>query len=115
MNDADAAEGLNALGNESRLAIFRLLVQAGEQGLPIGRISSALGIPLSTLAHHLDRLTRASLLRREKAGREVHCIADYETLRSLTAYLNDRCCEGLAVDETEQPGMKANQMEIVEG
>ena len=53
------AEGFSALGNETRLGIFRLLVQAGEAGLSTGRIASEIDIPLSTLAHHLDALTRA--------------------------------------------------------
>lgn len=95
MNQNDAALGLKALGNETRLSIFRLLVRAGDSGLPIGRIAQELNIPLSTLAHHLDQLVRVSLVVQRRDGREVYCKANYGSLNALTAFLTEKCCEGL--------------------
>lgn len=95
MNEVEAAQGLSALGNETRLAVFRLLVRAGDNGTPIGPIGRELQIPLSTLAHHLDRLSRAGLVEQRKSGREVICTANYKTLLALTNYLTEKCCEGL--------------------
>lgn len=95
MNQSEAALGLKALGNETRLSIFRLLVRAGDDGLTIGRIGQELNIPLSTLAHHLDLLVRASLVIQKRDGREVHCMANYASLRDLTSFLTEKCCEGL--------------------
>ena len=95
MNEVEAAQGLSALGNETRLAVFRLLVRAGDDGAPIGHIGRELQIPLSTLAHHLDRLSRAGLVDQQKSGREVICTANYKSLLALTNYLTEKCCEGL--------------------
>lgn len=95
MDEIEAVQGFSALGNKTRLSIFRLLVRAGEDGTPIGHIGRELGIPLSTLAHHLDRLCRAGLVAQDKVGREVICTADYKSLLSLTNYITEKCCEGL--------------------
>jgi ArsR family transcriptional regulator len=91
----EAIQGFSALGNSTRLAIFRLLVRAGQNGLATGRIGNELNVPLSTLAHHLDALARASLISQVKSGREVICIANYGTLFALTNYLNEKCCDGV--------------------
>ena len=90
-----AAQGFSALGNETRIEIFRLLVQAGENGLSTGRIASELDIPLSTLAHHLDALTRAKLVNQRKSGRAVMNTANYSVMRALIDYLTEKCCQGL--------------------
>ena len=95
MDETEAVQGFSALGNESRLAIFRLLVRAGDNGTPTGHIGRELGIPLSTLAHHLDCLSRAGLVTQRKMGREVIYTANYKTLLALTSYLTEKCCEGL--------------------
>lgn len=95
MDETEAAQGLSALGNQSRLAIFRLLVRAGDNGSPTGHIGRELGVPLSTLAHHIDCLSRAGLVDQRKVGREVICTANYKTLMALTSYLTEKCCEGL--------------------
>lgn len=97
MNINEAAEGFSALGNETRIEIFRLLVQAGEGGLSTGRIASEIGMPLSTLAHHLDALTRARLVNQSKSGREVTNTANYPVLQTLIDYLTEKCCQGLPV------------------
>ncbi len=90
-----AATGFSALGNRSRLRIFRLLVQAGRDGVPISYIRGHLGIPLSTLAHHLGTLVRADLVSQSKSGREVICRASFDRMDSLVAYLTLNCCAGL--------------------
>ena len=112
--EIEAAKGLSALGNPSRLAIFKLLVRAGEQGLTIGRIASELDIPLSTLAHHLERLVRTSLIKQSRSGREVHCIADYTVLQGLTGYLTEKCCEGLPDNSNETVDLNENSRELID-
>jgi len=101
MDGTDAVQGFSALGNASRLAIFRLLVRAGEHGSPTGPIGRELGIPLSTLSHHLDRLSRAGLVDQRKSGREVVCTVNYGALQALTNFLTEKCCEGLPEKELE--------------
>lgn len=95
MQESKAATGFSALGNPTRLAIFRVLVQAGGEGCPISAIQHRVDIPLSTLAHHLSALVRAGLVVQEKAGREVICTADYNRLDGLVAYLKENCCAGM--------------------
>lgn len=95
MREHEAAVGFSALGNDTRLAIFRLLVRAGDEGSATGRIGRELGVPLSTLAHHLEHLARAGLIVQSKTGREVICTANYTALLALTNYLTEKCCEGL--------------------
>jgi len=97
-----AATGFSALGNPSRLRIFRLLVRAGRDGAPIGTIRDHLGIPLSTLAHHLTMLVRADLVTQTKSGREVICRANFDQMESLIAYLGQNCCAGVAETEREK-------------
>ena len=102
MLESKAAAGFSALGNPTRLAIFRILVQAGEDGLAIGAVQRTLDVPLSTLSHHLSALVRAGLVIQEKAGREVLCTADYERLNSLIDYLKANCCAGIGPDEDDR-------------
>lgn len=101
MQEKEAANGFSALGNKTRLAIFKLLVRAGDQGFATGRIGNELELPLSTLAHHLDSLSRTGLITQSKSGREVICTANYTALRALTNYLTENCCQGLS---EEAPG-----------
>ncbi len=95
MKTHQAAERLEALGNETRLAIFRLLVQAGEKGAPVGVIQKALGVPASTLSHHLSRLTRVELVSQERRSRELICRANYGTMQGVVDFLSENCCGGL--------------------
>jgi len=97
----ETAEGFSALGNETRIGIFRLLVQAGERGLPTGRIAGEIKIPLSTLAHHLDALTKARLVSQHKSGREVTNTANFTVLHALINYLTENCCQGLPPEQPE--------------
>ena len=90
MDDLDqAAARLEALGNPTRLAIYRLLVRAGEQGRPVGHIQAALKVAASTLSHHLKHLEMAGLVIRRKQGVTHHCSANYATMDDLIAYLNE--------------------------
>ena len=89
----DPALALAALGHEARLDIFRALVRAGDDGLPVHRIQERLGgMPRSTLAHHLQALVQAGLVAQRKQGAEVLNRADFAAMRGLVAYLTDECC-----------------------
>ena len=99
LNERQAAIGLSALGNVTRLHLFRLLVKAGPEGLTVGRIQHHLEVPASTLAHHLSSLAKAGLLTQRKQGREVICAADYRRMDALVDFVTRECCEGLAIDD----------------
>lgn len=83
-----------ALGQESRLAAFRLLVQAGPEGMPAGEIAQALDARQNTMSANLAVLLRAGLVRRDRHGREIRYQADLEGMRSLLGYLMEDCCGG---------------------
>ncbi|MEM1289236.1 MAG: metalloregulator ArsR/SmtB family transcription factor [Pseudomonadota bacterium] len=91
------ANALAALGHEARLSIFRLLVRAGEDGLRVGDISAAIGMPASTLAHHLSALLQAGLIEQSKKGREVWSRANYAQMHALVDFLTSECCLGVTV------------------
>jgi len=101
MDEPAAARALEALGNAKRLAIYRLLVRAGDGGLSMGDVQRALAIPASTLSHHVTRLCRAGLVTQERRGREIRCRVDYPVMRGLVGFLTDQCCVGVRV-ETEE-------------
>lgn len=94
-----AANALAALGNRTRLRLFRLLVKAGRDGVNVGELQQRLSVPASTLAHHLTTLARAGLVLQDKQGREVINIANYDAVRELSDYLMDECCRGFADDD----------------
>ena len=85
---------LSALAQEHRLALFRLLVQAGEDGMAAGRIAEALGLPNSSLSFHLAQLQSAGLIEQERQGRSLIYRADYAAMNALIAYLTENCCGG---------------------
>ena len=114
MHEKEAARGYSALGNENRLAIFRLLVRAGQHGSAIGRIGKELDIPLSTLAHHLDYLSRAGLITQRRSGREVICTANYAVLAGLADFLTEKCCEGLPEEAVRADARQNPAPELVE-
>jgi ArsR family transcriptional regulator, arsenate/arsenite/antimonite-responsive transcriptional repressor len=96
-----AAAALGALGHEARLDIFRTLVRAGDDGLPVHAIQERLGgMPRSTLAHHLQSLVQAGLVRQWKIGTEVLNRADFAAMRGLVAFLSDECCADAAIGES---------------
>jgi len=89
-----AIEALSALAQESRLAIFRLLVQAGPAGMAAGAIGEKLELPPATLSFHLAGLSRAGLARARHAGRFVIYSADYGAMNDLVGFLTENCCQG---------------------
>ncbi|MHA7876566.1 ArsR/SmtB family transcription factor [Roseivivax sp.] len=97
------ARALAALGHDARLSIFRLLVKAGPEGLRVGEIGAHLGLPASTLAHHLSTLVEAGLVAQEKRGREVVNRADYPAMTGLVDFLTAECCAGVAPADTDTP------------
>lgn len=95
MRASKVIEALGALAQEHRLAIFRLLVQAGEAGKAAGAIASAVGTPASSMSFHLAYLTRAGLIKQRRDGRSLIYSADYSRMARLMAYLTENCCGGV--------------------
>ena len=94
MEAGTAISALGALAQEHRLAAFRLLVQAGEDGMAAGAIADALGVPNSSLSFHLAQLSRAGLIRQERQHRSLIYRADYAAMNALVSYLMENCCGG---------------------
>jgi ArsR family transcriptional regulator len=95
MKPKDAVAALGALAQETRLAIFRLLVQAGPEGLAAGAIAEKLGVSPATLSFHLKELSRAGLAKTRSAARFVYYSADFDGMSALMAYLTENCCRGM--------------------
>ena len=91
-----AVNSLSALAQETRLAIFRLLVEAGPEGLAAGKIGEELELPPATLSFHLAHLARTGLVRGRQDGRFVIYSADFESMNALVGYLTENCCGGRA-------------------
>jgi DNA-binding transcriptional ArsR family regulator len=96
MDSTSAVSALGALAQEHRLALFRLLVQAGADGMAAGSIAAALELPNSSLSFHLAQLHRAGLIRQERRHRSLIYSADYEAMNELVGYLMENCCGGAA-------------------
>lgn len=94
MKPSMAIQALSALAQASRLAAYRLLVQAGGDGLAVGEISRRLKVPAPTLTSHLNVLRRAGLVRDEREGRVIRCRADYAQMNALLGFLSENCCVG---------------------
>jgi DNA-binding transcriptional ArsR family regulator len=94
MKIASAVEALAALAQESRLLVFRLLVQAGKEGVAAGALGEELGVPPATLSFHLKTLTHAGLIKSRSEGRYVIYTANYAEMDKLIAYLTEHCCAG---------------------
>ena len=89
-----ALEALSALSHETRLWVFRLLVQAGPKGLPAGEIAEALGSRQNTMSSHLKTLATAELIDSQRDGRSIRYQANYDTVRQLVLFLMEDCCAG---------------------
>jgi DNA-binding transcriptional ArsR family regulator len=96
MDTKTAVRSLSALAQDSRLEVFRLLVQAGPEGLPAGEIAERLGIPASTLSFHIKALVQAALLESRQEGRFIYYSADFAAMNGLIAFLGENCCGGRA-------------------
>ncbi|UVW29202.1 helix-turn-helix transcriptional regulator [Massilia sp. H6] len=94
METTTAIAALAALAQESRLAVFRLLVQTGPEGLAASKIAVALGIPASSLSFHLKELSHAGLIAARQDGRFIIYAAQFETMNGLVAFLTENCCGG---------------------
>ena len=94
MKADSAIEALGALAQEHRLALFRLLVQAGAKGMAAGAIAEALGVPNSSLSFHLAQLRNAGLILQERQHRSLIYRANYPAMNALVAYLMENCCGG---------------------
>jgi ArsR family transcriptional regulator len=96
MEKNEAIAALAALAQDTRLDIFRLLVQAGTEGMPAGHIGERLGLPSATLAFHLKELKNAGLVTFERNGRSLIYTAVYPAMNALLGYLTENCCQGVS-------------------
>lgn len=87
-------EQLGALAQETRLAAWRLLIEAGPDGMTVGAIGERLGVPPATLSFHLKTLAHAGLVGTRQQGRFIHCVADFAAMHRLLGFLGDNCCGG---------------------
>jgi ArsR family transcriptional regulator, arsenate/arsenite/antimonite-responsive transcriptional repressor len=94
MEKTDAIAALAALAQDNRLDTYRLLVQAGPDGLPAGQVAAALGLPPNTLSFHFDRLRNAGLVTVRREGRSMIYAARFDTMNALLGYLTENCCKG---------------------
>ncbi len=99
MEHAHAARCLEKLGNPTRLEIFRLLVRAGPAGAPVGEIQDRLGIPGSTLSHHIAQLVNAGLVHQDREGRVLRCTPNFKMMGDLLGFLSEECCRGVSTPE----------------
>lgn len=95
MNSDTVIRALSALAQEHRLAAYRLLVQAGPDGLPAGALSDALGVPASSMSFHLAQLAHAGLVTQRRQSRSIIYAADYAAMREVMGYLTENCCAGV--------------------
>ena len=86
------AAALKELGHPTRLKIYRELVKAGQTGKPVGELQKKLGIPGSTLSHHIAALASVGLVKQVREGRVLNCFAQYENLNGIIDFLMDECC-----------------------
>lgn len=107
METLEAVQALGALAHDSRLAIFRLLVQAGPAGLAAGSIGEKLGLPPATLSFHLAQLARSGLASSRQDGRFVIYSADFQNINGLVGFLTANCCGGKSCAPASRPRRRA--------
>jgi ArsR family transcriptional regulator len=96
MKIEEAAKQLEALGNPTRLQVYRALVRAGVKGLPVGRLQQKMDIAASTLSHHLHRLILTGLVTQERQATTLICRANYPAMNELLGFLVEECCADAA-------------------
>lgn len=106
-DDTKAAAMLGALGSPARLTIYRALLRAGDAGLNVVSLQRAIGIPASTLAHHISTLAAAGVISQQRTGRELVCRAQYAEIRKLSAFLLQECCADAPVHLLKSLGVAA--------
>ncbi len=92
MDSRTTARRLEALGNDTRLEIYRTLVRAGRDGLPVGELQARTGAARSTLSHHLHKLIAVDLVWQERDGTTLHCHANYDVMQETIGFLTRECC-----------------------
>ncbi|HRK04714.1 MAG TPA: metalloregulator ArsR/SmtB family transcription factor [Chlorobiota bacterium] len=105
MNPKVVVTSLTALAHETRLSIFRMLVQAGQEGLTVGTIGDAIRIPPASLSFHLKELSIAGLVDVRRSGRYLYYSAEYMTMNGLISYLTENCCANGTCDPSCEAGM----------
>lgn len=103
-----AADQLEAIGNPTRLALYRILVRAGDEGLSVGRIQERLGMPASTLSHHVKRLVETGLVSQKRQATTLICRAHFPAMQALIGYLADECCADGSRPPEADPAAKAS-------
>ena len=101
MNITDAAKSLEKLGHPNRLEIIQLLVRAGRDGLPVGALQERLGIPASTLSHHVAQLVSGGMIEQTRNGRTLICTANFTRIDDLIRMLTENCCTGVELKTKE--------------
>ena len=96
MQAASVIRALGALAQEHRLAVFRLLVQAGPAGMPAGALAEAQGVPSSSMSFHLAQLANAGLVTQRRQSRSIIYSADFGAMNALMAYMTENCCGGVS-------------------
>lgn len=110
---ARIAAQLAELGNPHRLQTYRLLVKAGLDGLTVGEIQAHLGIPKSTLSHHILHLVSAQLVHQERQGRTLRCFANFDTMEGIISFLVDECCTGVSINPKSAPTVGAGESTLL--
>lgn len=110
MEQSDAVASFSALGQQTRLEVFRLLVRAGRGGLPAGQLAERLGIPANTLSSHLGVLHSAGLLKQRREGRSIIYSTDMDALQRLLGWLLQDCCGGRLDECLPHPETKTNPL-----
>ena len=106
----ETAKRMAALGTQTRLEVYRLLVRAGENGLPVTSIQKRLGVPASTLSHHLHKLIEVGLVQQERQGTTLICRADYSVMEQTFDFFARECC---ADDDTCCVDLKTTKKELI--
>lgn len=95
------AKALKELGHPTRLAVYKFVIRAGQQGVSVGDISNNIGIPNSTLSHHISSLISAQLISQRREGRVLYCVADYAMRELVIEFLQMECCVDEKSEESE--------------
>src|SRR5271167_2183300 len=103
MKKTDVVAALAALAQDNRIDVFRLLVQAGPEGMPAGAVATALGLAPNTLTFHFDRLKAAGLVTVRRDGRSMIYAAQFDTMNTLLGFLAENCCGGVPCAPPEPP------------